>query len=81
MILAKEARLAMEKKQLIGTDRMNRILTPIDKYAKVVDVAIQHSPEITYVYDHRPLSTEEVLTCGLKFTGLGWGQKCNYKQK
>ena len=54
IILAKEARLEMEKKQLISTDRMNRILTPIDKYVQVVDVAIEHSPEIAYVYGIDP---------------------------
>ena len=51
---------------------MNSILTPINKYVKVVDIAINHSPEITYVYGHRPLDRDEVLTCVLKRIGLGW---------
>ena len=33
-------------------DRFEKILTGIDKYAKIVDVAIQHHPDITYVLYH-----------------------------
>ena len=50
----------MERKKWAYTDgdgnqvnvrpRMVKILAGIDKYAKIVDVAIQHSPEIRLVY-------------------------------
>ena len=33
-------------------DKFEKILTGIDKYAKIVDVAIQHHPDITYVLYH-----------------------------
>ena len=33
-------------------DRLEKILTHIDKYARIVDVAIQHHPEITYALYH-----------------------------
>lgn len=72
MKMAKEARLEMEKKQFISTDRMEKILTPIDTYVKVVDTAIQHSPEITYVHRNWPLAAGKLLTCSIKCTGLGW---------
>jgi hypothetical protein len=47
---AEEARLEMEKKQWISRETMEKILTPLDKYARVVDTAMQHNPEITYVF-------------------------------
>ena len=51
--MAEEARQQMVDKQWMSTevrDAFEKILTRIDKYAKIVDVAIQHHPDITYVY-------------------------------
>ena len=51
--IAEEARQQMVDKQWMSTevrDAFEKILTRIDKYAKIVDVAIQHHPDITYVY-------------------------------
>ena len=48
--MAEEARQQMVERQWMSSevrDRFERILTRIDKYAKIVDVAIQHHPEIT----------------------------------
>ena len=39
-------------------DKLEKILTSVDKYAQIVDVAIQHHPAITYV-----------LVCHLNFEG------------
>ena len=33
-------------------DKLEKVLARIDKYAKIVDVAIQHHPEIKYVLYH-----------------------------
>ena len=51
--MAKEARQQMIDKQWMSAEVRNKfekVLTRIDKYSKIVDVAIQHNPEITYVY-------------------------------
>ena len=51
--MAEEARQQMVDEQWMSTevrDAFEKILTRIDKYAKIVDVAIQHHPDITYVY-------------------------------
>ena len=51
--MAKEARQQMVDKQWTSTevrDAFEKILTRIDKYSKIVDVAMQHHPDITYVY-------------------------------
>lgn len=53
--MAEEARKKMVDKQWVSSearDRFEKILTGIDKYAKIVDVAIQHHPDITYVLYH-----------------------------
>ena len=51
--MAEDARREMMGKRRVPPevrDKFEKILTCIDIYAKIVDVAIQHSPEITYVY-------------------------------
>ena len=53
--MAKEARQEMVDKQWMSTearDKFEKVLTRIDKYVKIVDIAIQHHPEITYVLYH-----------------------------
>ena len=53
--MAEEARQEMADKQWMSTearDKLGGVLARIDKYAKIVDVAIQHHPEITYVLYH-----------------------------
>ena len=53
--MAEEARQEMVDKQWMSTearDKFEKVLTRIDKYAKIVDIAIQHHPEITYVLYH-----------------------------
>ena len=50
--MAEEARQQMVDKQWMSTDvrdAFEKILTRIDKYAKIVDVAMQHHPDVTYV--------------------------------
>ena len=50
--MAEEARRQMVEKQWTSTevrDAFEKILTRIDKYAQIVDVAMQHHPDITYV--------------------------------
>ena len=50
--MAEDARQEMLDKRWIPTEvreKFGKILTRIDIYAKIVDVAIQHNPEITYV--------------------------------
>ena len=51
--MAEEARQRMVDKQWVSTevrDRLEKTLTYIDKYTKIVNIAIQHHSEITYVY-------------------------------
>ena len=36
-----------QKVKLIGKDRLRRILIGVEKYTKIVDTAVQHSPEVT----------------------------------
>ena len=36
-----------QKVKLIGKDRLRRILRGVEKYTKIVDTAVQHSPEVT----------------------------------
>ena len=36
-----------QKEKLIGKDRLQRILRGVEKYTKIVDTAVQHSPEVT----------------------------------
>ena len=36
-----------QKVKLIGKDRLRRILRGVEKYTKIVDSAVQHSPEVT----------------------------------
>ena len=36
-----------QKEKLIGKDRLRRILRGVEKYTKIVDTAVQHSPEVT----------------------------------
>lgn len=50
--MAEEARKEMVGKQRMPPrvrDKIERILTGLDKYARIVDIAIQHHPDITYV--------------------------------
>ena len=51
--MAEEARQEMMDKRWMSTEAregLGKVLTRIDIYTKIVSVAIQHSPEITYVY-------------------------------
>ena len=51
--MAEDARQEMMDKRWMSKevrDNFEKVLTRIDTYAKIVDVAIQHNPEITYVY-------------------------------
>ena len=36
-----------QKVELLGKDRLRRILRGVEKYTKIVDTAVQHSPEVT----------------------------------
>ena len=36
-----------QKEKLIGKDRLRRILRGVEKYTRIVDTAVQHSPEVT----------------------------------
>jgi hypothetical protein len=45
----KDAGQQMKQRHPASMGKMENILKSLDKYAKIVDVGIQHSPEITYV--------------------------------
>ena len=48
--MAEDARRKMIKKQWTSPevrDKFEKVLTRIDKYSQIVDVAIQHNPDIT----------------------------------
>ena len=50
--MAEEARKEMVDKQRMHPkvrDKIEKILTGLDKYARIIDVAIQHHSGITYV--------------------------------
>ena len=36
-----------QEKKSIGRERLRRILRGVEKYTKIVDTAVQHSPEVT----------------------------------
>ena len=60
--MAEEARQQMMEKRWMSSevrDRFEKILSRIDKYAKIVDVAIQHHPEITYGLYHPNLRSRD----------------------
>jgi hypothetical protein len=45
-----KARMDIKNSQL-AMERIEKFLAPVDRYIKVVDTAIQHSPQVTYVYE------------------------------
>lgn len=60
--IAEEAQKKMKTRQLMPQDvrnKIERVLNALDNYAGIIDVGIQHSPEITYVCSNYCLAYEK----------------------